>query len=302
MNVQPPPIPDSLRALMAEVGPKWGSDITGHVKIMAEEFSKVHCAGPKEGEVTRDIAYGPHPRHLLDVYVPMTLPRGAPVVVFLHGGAFVNGQKDRTPEFYANVCWYFARHGIVAINMENRLAPEFKYPSGSEDVAAATAWTHANIARFGGDPARVFLMGHSAGACHVGCYAYDKSLQPAGGPGVAGLIIVSGRVRQETLADNPNARKVEAYFGVDPALMERGSLVNHVGRDSVPTMIAVGEFENPLLDLHCLELAWRLAVAKRRAPRFVWLPGHNHTSMIAHLNTADDVLGSAIRQFIKTGI
>lgn len=301
MSGSPPPIPERLRALMAEVGPKWGTNITGHVKLMADAFSEVLAKAPKEGEVTRDIPYGPHPRNVLDVYVPATRPRAAPVVIFLHGGAFVDGHKDRTPEFYSNVCWYFARHGIVAINMENRLAPEFKYPSGSEDVAAVVGWARGNVEPFGGHPGRIFLMGHSAGAAHVGCYAYDKCFHPADGPGIAGLIIVSGRVRAETLADNPNARKVDAYFGTDPSLMEQGSVVNHVHRDCVPTMIAIGEYENPLLDMHCMELAWRLAVAKRCAPRFVWLPGHNHTSMIAHLNTAEDVLGSGIRDFIAAG-
>lgn len=286
---------------MAELGPKWGTNITGHVKAMADGFSAVLATAPKQGEVTRDIPYGPHPRNVLDVYVPMTRPRSAPVVIFLHGGAFVDGHKDRTPEFYANVCWYFARHGIVAINMENRLAPEFKYPSATEDVAAAVAWARANVGRFGGDSGRIFLMGHSAGACHVGCYAYDKRFHPAGGPGIAGLIVVSGRVRAETLPDNPNARKVEAYFGTDAALMEQGSVVSHVDGDCVATMIAIAEYENPLLDMHCLELAWRLATAKRRAPRFVWLPAHNHTSIIAHVNTAEDVLGSAMREFIAAG-
>lgn len=301
MSRRPPPIPERLRAVMAEIGPKWGTNIGAHVKLMADGFSEVLGDAPKEGSVTRDIAYGPHPRNVLDVYVPAVRASAAPVVIFLHGGAFIDGQKDRTPEFYSNVCWYFVRHGIVAVNMENRLAPEFKYPSGSEDVGGAVRWARANIERFGGDPRRIFVMGHSAGAAHVGCYAYDRRFHAADGPGIAGLIVLSGRVRAEMLADNPNAKKVEAYYGSDPAALERGSVVSHVRPDSVPTMIGIAEFENPLLDIHCLELAWRLAQAKRRGPRVVWLPGHNHTSSVAHLNTADDTLGSAIRDFIAQG-
>jgi len=60
----------------------------------------------------------------------------------------------------------------------------------------------------------------------------------------------------------------------------------------------MAEFENPLIDVYCLELAYRLAQAKGRAPQMLWLPRHNHTSIIAHLNTAEDVLGSAIRRFM----
>ncbi|MSQ73868.1 MAG: alpha/beta hydrolase [Betaproteobacteria bacterium] len=300
MSSMPPEIPASLRKLMAEVGPVWGSAITQHSKLMADGFSELLATAPKEGSVTRDIAYGAHPRQVLDVYAP----RGAansPVVVFVHGGAFVNGNKDRSSEIYSNVCWYLARHGVLGINMEYRLAPEFKYPCATEDVAAAVAWARKNAGRFGGDPERIFLMGHSAGATHTGCYAYDRRFHPPEGSGIRGFITVSGRVRIETFADNPNATKVKAYFGDDAQLMERGSVVSHVAPDSVPTMIALAQYENPLLDMHGAELFHRLASARRRAPRLVWLAGHNHNSAISHLNTAEDRLGREIIEFIREG-
>ena len=66
-------------------------------------------------------------------------------------------------------------------------------------------------------------------------------------------------------------------------------------------MIAVAEFENPFLDVHCSELFYRLAKAHGRASRFLRLEGHNHTSIIASLNTADERLGREIVAFIKTG-
>jgi len=118
---------------------------------------------------------------------------------------------------------------------------------------------------------------------------------------VAGLVVLSGRVRAEMLPENPNARKVEAYYGADPAVLEDCSAVTHVSANSVPTMIAVAEYENPLLDVHCAELFHRLAAAKRRAPRMVWLAGHNHTSIIAHFNTAEERLGREILDFIRLG-
>lgn len=296
----PPAIPQSLWDLMAQVGPVWGTNIGAHTKLMVDGFSAIHAGAPKPGAVTRDIPYGAHARHVLDVYVPPGAA-GAPVVVFAHGGAFVDGRKDRSDEVYANVCWYLARHGIIGVNIEYRLAPEFPYPAATEDFAAAVAWTRANIGRFGGDAAKIFAMGHSAGSTHAGCYAYDKRFHPEDGPGIAGFITVSGRVRIETFPDNPNARKVEAYFGTDQALMEQGSPVHHVGPDSVPTLIALAQFENPLLDMHGAELFHRLAAAKRRAPRIVWLAKHNHNSAISHMNTAEDLLGRNIVEFIRNG-
>lgn len=296
-----PAIPEPLRRQMVELGRNWGEDIPGHVRAMMASFSALLADSPKEGvEVVRGLAYGTHPRQALDVY--RAGARGPqPVLIFVHGGAFVDGDRDRTAEVYGNVLYYFARHGVVGVNMEYRLAPEHRYPSGSQDVAAAVHWVCRHIGEHGGDPARIFLAGHSAGAAHAGSYAYDRRLQPSTGPGIAGLVVLSGRVRAEMLPENPNARKVEAYYGPDPAVHAEASPVAHVSADSVPTMIAIAEYENPLLDVHCAELYHRLAAAKRRAPRFVWLAGHNHTSLIAHFNTAEERLGREILDFIHLG-
>jgi len=286
---------------MAELGSKWGQDIPGHVRAMMAAFSALLADSPKEGvEVVRDVAYGSDPRQQLDLF--RAGARGTlPVVIFVHGGAFVDGHRNRTPEVYSNVLYYFARHGVVGVNMEYRLAPEHRYPSGSQDVALAVQWVRQNIERHGGDPGRIFLIGHSAGAAHAGSYAYDRRLQPASGAGIAGLVVLSGRVRAEMRPENPNARKVEAYYGADPAVHADCSAVSHVSADSVPTMIGIGEYENPLLDVHCAELYSRLAAAKGRAPRLVWLAGHNHSSVIAHFNTAEERLGREILEFIQLG-
>jgi acetyl esterase len=294
-----PPIPDSLHKLMAEIGPRWISDVPGHIKLMIDEFSKLHRGTPTAGvEVKRDIAYGSHPRQSFDVYSPSAGGKDRPAVLFVHGGAFTDGNRNRTDEIYSNVTRYFARHGIVGINIGYRLAPEAQYPEATRDVAAVVKWAREHAGELGIDRKRIFLMGHSAGCAHVGSYAYDKRLHPADGPGVAGVIIVSGRVRADNRPDNPNARRVEAYYGADSSRYDDVSPVTHAGAHSVPTLIAWGEYENALLDIYCAELAWRLGAAKGRTPPVVWRKGHNHTSMIGHINTADDVLGSAMRAFI----
>jgi acetyl esterase/lipase len=294
-----PEIPAALQALMTEVGPRWGEGVTSNVKMMVDEFSKVHAAASHEdSRVTADIAYGAHPRQQFDLFEPATGSGKRPLVIFVHGGAFVQGHRNRTPQIYANVLHYFARHGILGINMGYRLAPDATYPEASLDIAAVVSWAHDHAAEIGADPKRIFLMGHSAGGAHAGAYAYDRRIHGKAGPRLAGLVIVSGRVRAETLPDNPNAEKVRAYYGSDPSRLENGSAVSHVDANSVPTFIAMAQYENPLIDLHCLELANRLAVAKRRVPPVFWLRGHNHTSIIGHMNTAEDVLGGAIRTFI----
>ena len=298
MDQTRPNIPNELHALMAEIGPQWSP--AKHVKLMLDKFSELHKMAPTEGiDIKADIAYGAHPRQRIDLYLPANSNRGRPAVLFVHGGAFLDGHRNRTSEIYANVLRYFARHGIVGINIGYRLADDTPYPGATEDVAAVVAWTREHADEIGVDRNRIFLMGHSAGAAHTGSFAYDKRRHPAAGPGLAGHLVISGRVRAETRPENPNAHKVVSYYGTDdPDALADVSPVSHVDEHSVPTFIAWSEFENPLIGLHCAELAFRLAQAKRRSPPLLWLRGHNHTSSIAHINTAEDELGRAMLDFI----
>ena len=284
---------------MAEIGPRWGAATSANVRRMIEEFTRLHDAVPKTGICeSRDLAYGAHPRQRLDIFAPSDPGKNRAAVVFVHGGAFTEGDRNRSPEIYANLGRYFARHGIVGVNIGYRLAPEIQYPEGSRDVGAAVAWLRSHARDFSIDPARIFLMGHSAGAAHAATYAYERNLHPAGGAGLAGLIVVSGRVRADNLRDNPNAARVEAYYGRDLSAYDRCSPVSHVDAESLPTLVAWSEFENPLLDVYCAELVYRLGVAKRRSPPVVWLEGHNHTSIIAHVGLDEDTLGATLRSFI----
>src|SRR5690349_7204043 len=171
MDPNRPAIPQDLRDLMAEIGPQWSPAM--HVKLMLDRFSAVHRTGSKEGAaVRRDIAYGPHERHRLDIYLPDDGNQRRAAVLFAHGGAFLDGHRNRTDEIYANVLHFFARHGIVGINIGYRLADAARYPGATEDIASVAAWTHAHAAELGIASDRIFLMGHSAGAAHTGSFVY----------------------------------------------------------------------------------------------------------------------------------
>jgi acetyl esterase/lipase len=237
---------------------------------------------------------------VLDVFAP-TVPRHGAVLAFVHGGAFVRGSKCVTPEIYDNVLWYFARHGFVGLNIEYRNGDKAPYPGGSEDVALAMAWVRDNVARYGGDPSRVHLAGHSAGASHIATYALDPAVRPKAGPGIASLILLSGRLRIDTHPDNPNAEPVRIYYGSDATLHQRRSCVTHAASCDVPVFIGIAEYENPYLDVYGLEFAHRVGAARKRAPRVLWLMHHNHISLIAHVGTEEDILGREIRSFIALG-
>jgi len=294
-----PVIPASLMARMKTIGPHWGENVANNVREMVTAYSEILSTSPREGLVRHnEIAYASHERNVLDIFCPENA-NSAPVLVFAHGGAFVDGSKDRSSEIYANVLRCFNRHGFVGVNLEYRLAPEFKFPSATDDLANAMQWIDQNIHRYGGDKHKIFIMGHSAGAAHSSDYVYRFNPASPHPLNVLGHIIVSGRVRIENRADNPNARKVEAYYGVDQTVFDQCSAIQHVHKNSVPTMLAFAQYENPLIDMHCLELASHIAQLHGKSPRLAWLEGHNHTSIIASLDTADERLADAILNFLQ---
>ncbi len=119
---------------------------------------------------TADIAYGTDPRQKLDVYVPYDLQGTAPVVVFFYGGNWNSGRRQD----YKFVGEALASRGIVAVMADYRLYPLVRYPGFVEDGAHAVAWSLNHVQEFGGDPKRLYLMGHSAGAYNAAMVALDR--------------------------------------------------------------------------------------------------------------------------------
>ena len=294
-------LPEDQRRLMLEIGPRWGQDILGNRKTVIECYTPLVARAPKDGiAVERDVRYGPHERHVLDTFVPTHAPgRKLDAVVFVHGGAFVRGNKSVNGEIYDNVCWWFASQGLVAVNVEYRLAADAQYPGGGEDVRGALAYLHENAARLQIDPRRIFLIGHSAGGTHVATCLFDPVVTDhAAPPPVAGLVLISARLFADVRPGNPNAKPVRAYFGEDESVYEARSPLTHVARSDVPLLIAVAEFENPYLDEYGAQFF--LGALQRRGipPRLIQMRGHNHTSIVAHFNSGEEYLGREILHFI----
>jgi acetyl esterase/lipase len=291
-------LPPEVQAKLAEIGPVWGTNIGANVKKMEDMFTPLLAKAPRDGvTIIRDQAYGEDPKQKLDIYKPAKAER-APVVVFIHGGAYVRGDKRVNDEIYGNVTLWFARQGMLGIKMTYWLAPAAPYPAGAEDVGAVVQWLKKNAAAHGGDRERIFLVGHSAGATHVATYAYNPTLQPAGGPGVAGVVLMSGRYRLEIDLNDPNSKNMQAYFGSDPTQYADRSALSHVGGAMVPTFVVIAQYDNPGLDVSGGELFAALCKRDKACPRFTRMVLHNHLSMVHHFNTADEALGREILDFI----
>lgn len=293
-------LPADKAELLESIGPIWGSDINKFRDVVFDAYTPLVAAAPKEGiAVDRDIAYGASARQVLDVFTPAGADN-ADVVIFVHGGAFIRGAKSANGHIYDNVTYWFARQGLVAVNMEYRLAAEAPFPGGAEDVAAAVAWAVENISRFGGNPRRIFLIGHSAGGTHVAGYCFDPHMAQRPGPEVSAAIIISGRLQADTLPGNPNAKAVQAYFGDDESTYAERSPGSHAAGSELAVMIVIAEYENPYLDLYGVAFFQRLCEARKRVPRFVQAIKHNHTSIVAHFDSGEERLGREIMDFMQS--
>ena len=286
-----------LDDLMDALGPIWARDIVGHSRQVIEAYTHILRNRPGAAlAATRDVPYGPDVRQRLDVFGTPGLAR-APIAVFVHGGAFVRGQKDPTDEVYANVPRYFARRGWLGVNVEYRLAPGALFPAGADDVDLALQCVRRHAQGWGGDAGRIVLIGHSAGGAHAATFACDPVVGPREGPGIRALVLIGARVRADTRADNPNAEAVRAYFGPDDAVYGERSPVTHAGRATMPVLVAIAEFENPHLDAYGREFFDRVSCRAGSQDRFLKLLGHNHTSAVAHLGSADEAFGRALLAF-----
>ncbi len=287
-------VPDGIRERLLEIG--FGSSLEPSMAI----YEPLLAAAPKgDLVVQKDVRYGEHERNLVDLYRPRGV-ENAPVLVYVHGGGYRTGDRDLSPLVYSNIPTYFARHGYLAMSATYRLAPLASWPSGAEDMRALVDWVRKNARAHGGDPDRLFLMGHSAGATHVATYAFDSRFQPPDGHGLAGIVLVSGRYRLRWDPDDPSLDSIREYFGDDPTLYESRSVVTHVPASDVAAMLVVAERDQTNL----VETSGELfsALCRRdegRCPRFLQLRHHNHLSEVIHFNTGDELLGREILDFVE---
>ena len=138
-------------------------------------LSALNTLVPESGfSVTRDIVFSNFPRDKLDVYQPTSTASAStlkPVVVFFYGGAWDSGEKSS----YLFVAEALTSRGYVVVVPDYRLYPEVTFPAYMDDAARAVKWTFDNVAKYGGDPDKLFVMGHSAGAQLAALLAYDAT-------------------------------------------------------------------------------------------------------------------------------
>lgn len=247
-------------------------------------------------EVIRDLEYGEHERHRLDVFRKPG-PENAPVLVFVHGGGFVMGDKRsaETP-FYDNIGTYAARKGFIGVTVTYRLAPGHQWPSGAEDMAAIVRWLKANVAQYGGDPDKIVLSGQSAGATHVASYVAHKAHHVSEGGGIAGAILMSGIY--DTLSCTPNEFHI-AYYGGDPKGWGPASCMAGLINTTVPLMLTVSEFDPEDFQRQAAQFVGAWGVAHAAYPEMHYLAGHNHLSPAQSIGSEVKAVGRMVAGFVR---
>ena len=283
-----PRLPADVIAQLAAADPE---DIPGQAPGAWALLTPYHeQAGYTAPRLERDLAYGDHPRQRLDVHAAASAGSPAPVVLFVHGGGFVRGDKHvpGTP-MYDYVGAWAVRHGAVGVTMTYRLAPDHQWPAGAQDVAAAVEWVRGGIAGYGGDPARIVVAGHSAGAAHVASFLTGQG----GGSldGVRGGALLSG------IYDLAQRGELEhAYYGGTPA--GTASTLPGLLTCPVPLLFSVAEHDPRYFHAQAGGVVAAWLARHGVTPHLVWAPGHNHISEIASLGVDDEALGTPLARFI----
>lgn len=242
-------------------------------------------------------------RQKLDLYLP--IGNDWPVIIFVHGGNWDEGDKQLRvggADVYANIGRFYANHGIGVAVVNYRLQPKTDWRNQVEDVKTAVQWVGANIQAYGGQPDRLFLMGHSAGA-YLACFTAFTYSQTGNGS-IRGVISVSGAALdltdQKTYDLGEDIRFYEKRFSggdLTTPWKEAASPVNYVNEKAPPFLIlyAGGETKGLQRQSECLKQA---LIKKGIENRLVVVPGESHSRMVLTLSREDKTSVPEVLKFI----
>jgi acetyl esterase/lipase len=252
----------------------------------------------------RDLAYGPGPLQKLDVFTRAGARRTRrPIVLFVHGGGFERGDKHGA--YYPdNIAQWAAENGMVGVSINYRLAPAAPWPAAAQDIAAAIGWVRVNASRFGGDPDRIVLFGHSAGANHVADYIGHAEIRGAEAKAVKGAVLLSPHYAPASQAGPPfyaaprEPGAPHPYYGHEISLQSAEGSIARLKESRIPLLLADAEFDPPEMLAYSQLLLVGLCRAPVGCPRYVHLPNHNHFTEGMSFGTADRLLSNPLLEWI----
>ena len=248
----------------------------------------------KQLKVEMNVAFGSHERQKLDIYMPIEeVADPMPVLLFIHGGAWRQGAKDWMGFIAPSVIGLPA----IFISVGYRLAPETKYPGAEDDCRAGLKWVHQNISRYGGDPDRLFVGGHSSGGHLAAMLALcpDKlKAEELPKDVVKSCFAMSGvfdlaTSRQDSVTN----------FLPSMDMVKQASPMNQVKGNTVPFYISIGEHDNPLLIPQASQMA-DLLRAEGSPVEFLEFKGCDHLEMNLEAGDVDGEWARTVRRWMQS--
>jgi acetyl esterase/lipase len=261
-------------------------------------------------EIKRDIRYVEpgHERHVLDVYSPKNA-KNLPVVFWIHGGGWQAGDKSSVQEKPKA----FVERGFVFVSTNYRLLPKVEMETIFRDVAKSLGWVHKHIAEYGGDPSRIFVMGHSAGAQLAALLCIDERYLKAEGVPFSVLkgcvpvdgdtydvpaIIETAETRLRVHGEPPPKNGHRQKFGNTPEKHRDYSTVTHVAKDKgIPPFLILYVADHPDTSAQARRLAKVLKESDLPATAF-GAKDTNHTKLNDNLGVAGDPATKALDDFL----
>ena len=233
---------------------------------------------PKNGyELKNDIPFGSHNRQQLDIYTPKDAEhKQLPVVIFLYGGGWESGEKKD----YLFVGEAFSSKDFLTVIPNYRVFPDVTFPDLMRDPAGAVAWTHREIAKYGGDPNNIFVVGHSAGA-HISMllnlneeYLALENMSPSQ---LRGFVGIAGPYDFLPL----RTERLKEIFGPE-SMRANSQPINFVSANNQPTLLLVGLKDSTVWPSNTFSLA-NAIVAKNGKIKVIEYPHYGHVEVIAKI-------------------
>ena len=185
-----------------------------------------------------DLPYGPAREQRLDVYLPDAKATNAPVIAMVHGGAWAFGDKSNA-QVVVNKSRRWVPRGAVFVSINNRLRPNANPVEQAEDVARAVAFIQREAKGWGADPAKLVLMGHSAGAHLAALLSADPARAKRFGaePWLGTVVLDSGAMDVPQLMEGRHMPLFDRAFGSDPALWREASPHHALAPGAIPMLV-----------------------------------------------------------------
>jgi triacylglycerol lipase len=274
----------------------------------AQLYAPLQARPPyKDVRVRRDVAYGPDQRNILDVFQPKSAAAAArPVLIFVDGGPGNKHEDVPAGDFYDNIMLWAVSHGMVGINVQRH--PESPpWDAGARDMALLIDWVHKNIEQIGGNPQRIFIWGHSAGAAVLSHYLAHPELYPAGGVGVTGAILMAAPYNLAPLKGTAPPLGIRMGMqaeithmpNVDPAVILAASDLKGLRALRLPLLLGVTELDPEMLVESTQMLNQQLCDAGH-CPKLLIFKDHGHMSAVFAVGTADTSTSQPVLDWIRS--